>query len=119
VGKEWKFTSFYGHPNVIHRPASWAFLCHLLEFAPEPWLCVGDFNGILSNSEKSNSSYRPPRQMLEFKQGLADGNLADLGFVGPKFTWCNDQSGDDFTMERLDRAVANMGWTRLFDVIEV
>jgi hypothetical protein len=22
VGKEWKFIGFYGHPEVIHRPAS-------------------------------------------------------------------------------------------------
>jgi hypothetical protein len=109
VGEEWKFTGFYGHPDVIHRPASWALLHHLSEFAPEPWLCVGDFNEILSNFEKSNSSYRPPRQMLEFKQALADGNLADLGFVGPKFTWCNSRSGDDFIMERLYRTVANGG----------
>jgi len=36
VGKEWKFTGFYGHPDVIHRPASWALLRHLSEFAPEP-----------------------------------------------------------------------------------
>jgi hypothetical protein len=47
--------------------------------------------------------------MLEFKQALADGNLADLGFMGPKFTWCNGRSRDDFTMERLDLAVANVG----------
>jgi hypothetical protein len=60
VGKEWKFTGFYGHPEVIHRPASWALLCHLSGIAPKPWLCVGDFNEILSNSEKSNSSFRPP-----------------------------------------------------------
>jgi hypothetical protein len=46
--------------------------------------------------------------MQEFKQALADGNLADLGFVGPKFACCNGQSRDDFTMERLDRAVANV-----------
>jgi len=57
--------------------------------------------------------------MQEFKQALADVNLYDLGFFRPKFTWCNGRSGDDFTMERRDRAVANGGWTNLFDVVEV
>jgi hypothetical protein len=57
--------------------------------------------------------------MQEFKQALADGNLYDSGFFEPKFTWCNGRSGDDFTMERLDRVVANVGWTNLFDVVKV
>jgi hypothetical protein len=86
VGKESKFTGFHGHAELIHRPTSWALLRHLSGFAPEPWLCVGDFNEIISNFEKSNLSLRPPRQMQEFKQALVDGNLADLGFVGPEFT---------------------------------
>jgi len=119
VGKEWKFTRFYGHLEVIHRPASWALLHHLSGIVPKLWLCVVNFNEILSNSEKSNSSFRPPKQMQEFKQALADGNLADLGFVGLKFACCNGRSGDDFTMEHLDEAVANVRWTSLFDVIEV
>jgi hypothetical protein len=109
VGKEWKFIGLYGHPEVIHRPDSWGLLRFLCGLEPDPWLCVGDSNEIISLSEKSNSSFRPPRQMQEFKQALADGNLYDLGFLGPKFTWCNAQSGDDFIMERLDRAVANGG----------
>jgi hypothetical protein len=43
--------------------------------------------------------------------GLADARLQDLGFMGPKYTWNNGRPGNEFTMERLDRAVANMEWS--------
>jgi hypothetical protein len=42
VGKEWKFSGFYGNPDVAKRPDSWALLRHLSRLAPEPWLCVGE-----------------------------------------------------------------------------
>lgn len=57
--------------------------------------------------------------MQEFQRALDDSNLADLGFIGPRFTWCNGRSGRDFNKERLDRATANVGWSNLFDVVEV
>jgi hypothetical protein len=45
--------------------------------------------------------------------------LGDLGFVGPKITWCNGRGGRDFTKEMLDRAVANAEWCSIFTVVEV
>jgi hypothetical protein len=87
--------------------------------APYPWLCVGDFNEITSAFEKSSKTIQPQCQMQAFHQALEDSGLTDLGFTEPKFTWCNGRSGEDFTRERLDRAVANMGWNELFDVVEV
>lgn len=78
--------------------------------APEPWLCIGDFNEITSALEKSSSSVRPP---------MKDSHLADLGFSTPKFTWCNGRNGSAYTRERLDRVVANVSWTLMFDVVEV
>lgn len=39
----------------------------------------------------------------------------DLGFSGPKFTWCNRQEQDGHVKVRLDRAVANGAFSRLFD----
>jgi endonuclease/exonuclease/phosphatase family metal-dependent hydrolase len=117
--KEWKFTGFYGNPEAANRSESWSLLRFLSSMAPEPWLCVGDFNEIVSLSEKSSSSYRSPSQMQAFKKALEDSHLSDLGFLGPRFTWCNGRYGEDLTRERLDRAVANGEWTNLFDVVEV
>jgi len=119
AGKEWKFTGFYGNSNVAKRPDSWALLRHLSRLTPEPWLCIGDFNEITTATEKSSSTIRPPNQMQAFKQALEDSHLADLGFSSPKFTWCNGRSGSTYNRERLDRAVANVSCTLMFDVVGV
>jgi hypothetical protein len=52
VAQPWKFTGFYGHPEVGHRIESWHLLGHLCFYDPAPWLCVGDFNEILADDEK-------------------------------------------------------------------
>jgi len=57
--------------------------------------------------------------MKPFQRALSDSQLGDLGFVGPKFTWCDGRGGRDFTKERLDRAVANVEWCSIFNVVEV
>jgi hypothetical protein len=120
TGKLWNFTGFYGNMETARRSESWAILRFLAKINPAPWLCVGDFNEITNVGEKSSSSYKPPRQMQEFKKVLEDCQLLDLGFEGPRFTWCNDRYGaSDFTRERLDRAMANDSWVGLFDMVEV
>lgn len=46
-------------------------------------------------------------------------DLLDLGYRGPKYTWNNGREGADFTMERLDRMVANRGLCDLYHGVEV
>jgi hypothetical protein len=48
----WKFTGFYGQPDVARRRETWSLLKILAQFNPLPWVCVGDFNEILTPSEK-------------------------------------------------------------------
>jgi hypothetical protein len=48
----WKFTRFYGQPDVTKQHEAWALLKHLASFAPHPWVCIGDFNEIVVQSEK-------------------------------------------------------------------
>ena len=45
--------------------------------------------------------------------------LNDLGFVGSRFTWCNGRFGDQRTLVRLDRVVANEGWLANFSEAQV
>ncbi|XP_023928141.1 uncharacterized protein LOC112039498 [Quercus suber] len=52
--------------------------------------------------------------MQAFRDCLEDCGLTDLGFVGQRYTWCNERLGTQRTLVRLDRFVANKGWKALF-----
>lgn len=47
----------------------------------------GDFNEILSCTEKEGGSLRADRDMDAFRSCLDDCGLQDLGFRGSAFTW--------------------------------
>jgi hypothetical protein len=110
----WKLTGFYGHPDPSKRMESWSLLSFLKNFAPIPWLCVGDFNEITHQAEKSGACRRRESQMEGFCNALDDCHLGDLGFTGPCFTWSNKRHDGTYTKERLDRAVANSGWCGMY-----
>jgi hypothetical protein len=116
---KWKFTGFYGHPEASRRTESWALLRHLASLSPEPWLCLGDFNEIVCMGEKTSKAARSYSQIRAFQCALSDSGLGDLGFKGPKFTWCNGREGSENNKERLDRAVANAEWCSLFNLVNV
>lgn len=64
------------------------------------------------------------RFIKTFGQGTEDQypndcNLLDLGFIGPKYTWCNGRMATGITRERLDRVVANHEWCQNFNVVSV
>jgi hypothetical protein len=48
----WKFTGFYRNPDIARRSESWDLLRHLKSFQPSAWLCAGDFNETIEQSEK-------------------------------------------------------------------
>ena len=48
----WHLTGFYGNPDTAKRPESWAKLKHLQGTSSLPWLAIGDFNEIISLTEK-------------------------------------------------------------------
>ena len=103
----WKFTGFYGHPDVNKRQEAWSLLQFLARLTPEPWLCIGDFNEVLTQLEKWGGRERPVKQMQDFQVTLEKCELSDMGFTGPKFTWSNSRENQVFIKERLDRGVVN------------
>ena len=50
---KWRLTGFYGHPKTHQRYESWHLLAFLNNQLQLPWLCLREFNEILSNTEKS------------------------------------------------------------------
>ena len=55
---KWRLTGFYGHLETHRRYESWHLLAFLNNQLHLPWLCLGDFNEILSNAEKSGGAIR-------------------------------------------------------------
>ena len=114
TGVQWKLTGFYGHPEWNKRKESWDLLQHLQSYSPIAWLCIGDINEILEQSEKWGANPRREGQMELFRSALEKCNLSDLGYSGAKFTWTNCQPDGNFIKVRLDRAVANTQWCSMF-----
>ena len=49
---QWVLTGFYGWPETQDRYKSWALLNHISSLMDGAWMCIGDFNEMLSSSEK-------------------------------------------------------------------
>ncbi|XP_050242088.1 uncharacterized protein LOC126691051 [Quercus robur] len=118
-GGPWRTTGFYGHPVTSMRQSSWQLIESLYGQCKMPWLVCGDFNEILHPDEKMGWKERDVDQMREFRESLSRCGLIDLGFVGPRFTWCNGRFGDQRTLLRLDRMVANEEWMKIFPEAKV
>ncbi|KAK9932945.1 hypothetical protein M0R45_020164 [Rubus argutus] len=75
---------------------------------------MGDFNEIISSSEKSGGPLRSNPRLQAFRSAISDCNLEDMGAVGGSFTWCNSS-----TQERLDRGLASPAWRDVFSFSRV
>uniref|UniRef100_A0A8I6YYK3 Endonuclease/exonuclease/phosphatase domain-containing protein n=1 Tax=Hordeum vulgare subsp. vulgare TaxID=112509 RepID=A0A8I6YYK3_HORVV len=111
----WRFTGVYGEPKMEARETTWRRLRNIKHHSDKPWICVGDFNEVLTQGEKEGGVTRPQIYMDRFKQALEDCQLHDLGFVGDPYTWRNNNhDAQQYIRERLDRAVATPEWCRRF-----
>ena len=54
-----------------------------------------------------------------FREAVNLCGFQDLGYFGPKFTWCNLQEGSNRVYLRLDRAFANFDWLNFFGDVRV
>ncbi|KAL4279478.1 hypothetical protein GQ457_03G016920 [Hibiscus cannabinus] len=59
---------------------NWALIDRLRDASPLPWLLGGDFNEILTLSEKQGGARKPHHQLTDFRECLLRNNLADCNF---------------------------------------
>ncbi|CAL8992515.1 unnamed protein product [Prunus brigantina] len=109
-----RFTGFYGNPEMRLRRHSWDLLRHIAGSVQGPWIVGGDFNEILEAHEYFGRRFRPMSQMRAFQEALEECGLATIRFQGYKFTWSNRWQGDGNVKLRLDIMVANGDFVRLF-----
>ncbi|KAL1156476.1 hypothetical protein V6Z11_A08G094900 [Gossypium hirsutum] len=98
----------YWSLNKQKRKDLWNILKNLIPMGNSPWAAIGDFNVILSSSEKSKGITKGRRCPL-FGDFVDKAEINDLGFRGPSFTW---HMG--LLFERLDKALGNKAWIQTF-----
>ncbi|KAH9786028.1 reverse transcriptase domain-containing protein [Citrus sinensis] len=84
--RTWRCTGFYGFPETSKRRDSWELLRSLSSISSLPWVCIGDFNDLLHNSEKRGRCQHPNWKLQGFRAAVSDSGLVDLGMEGYQYT---------------------------------
>ena len=71
---------------------------------------MGDFNTITSISEKIGGRTKAVDSIDAFNSFINRGDMADLGFVGYKFTWSNRSFEGNLVREWIDKGLASSEW---------
>ncbi|CAH9146008.1 unnamed protein product, partial [Cuscuta epithymum] len=87
VESKWRSTGFYGYPDRTRRRESWALLRHLSLLSDKPWLLMGDFNDIVSDSEWRGRIPQPPWLLRGFREAIQHSGLQNVTFQGYQLTW--------------------------------
>ncbi|XP_038971839.1 uncharacterized protein LOC120104572 [Phoenix dactylifera] len=115
----WVLCGVYASTDYRVRRPLWHEITSLLAQGI-PTVAVGDFNCIQSADEKRGGAPFTDRiDRREFRDFVQLNGLVDLGFSGPRFTWCNNQPGGARVWERLDRAFASPDWILRFPTCRV
>lgn len=112
--RRWRFMGFYGQPKTSRREETWQILERLGSSNSLPWLCIGDYNEILSDVEKLEGNSRAPKLMERFREAMNRCRFRDLGYMGSRFTWSKVFVNGDSWWIRLDRALATPEWFSRF-----
>ncbi|KAK3212238.1 hypothetical protein Dsin_016944 [Dipteronia sinensis] len=67
-----RFTGFYSLSETSQRHHSWTIPPRHHGLVSLPWVCVGDFNGIIDNLEKEGGTQRPSSLVNNFRDAPDD-----------------------------------------------
>ncbi|XP_050290428.1 uncharacterized protein LOC126728679 [Quercus robur] len=114
---KWRLTGFYGNPDTNLRRESWNLLRMLNSQYQMPWMCIGDYNEILSAIEKNGGPKRSQKQMEGFRNVINEYGFQDMGKIIQE-VWKNHsglQSSNGLVEGIKDCASRLGGWNR-FDL---
>jgi hypothetical protein len=109
----WILSCIYASLDQRDKLAFWDSFTADGDHFVSSWLCIGDLNFVLDQSEKQGGRLVASSSFCPFKQFIDHFGLVDLGFVGNPFTWCNNRKGQAFIKERLDRGLTSPSWIHL------
>ncbi|XP_061993910.1 uncharacterized protein LOC133711840 [Rosa rugosa] len=98
----WLFTGLYASPCSSTRQGLWSYLTAISKSTQLPWIIIGDFNELVSYSDKNGGSYA--EKFGGLKTWVQNEAMIDMGYQGADYTWSNGR-----VKERLDRVFALNG----------
>jgi hypothetical protein len=110
TGDKFSITFIYGHPILEHRKQVWVELQRIGAYISHKWLCIGDFNQVITEEDKLAFKPNTIPGNLELIQTISNLSLIPIEAKGLSFTWMNKRKGSYFVMEKLDRVFANFDW---------
>ncbi|XP_021767614.1 uncharacterized protein LOC110732003 [Chenopodium quinoa] len=110
-------TFVYGLHTVQDRLPLWAGLRQLTGFSGA-WLCVGDFNSILSCEDRINGAMVTNYETKDFQNLIDDLALSEIKSKGSFFSWCNKAHNGSRTYSRIDRGIVNQDWIDAYGHVE-
>ena len=78
----WRLICVYGEEQLSERHKTWSLLKFIKSSSPLPWVCIGDFNEVLYQSEHIGVQERSRAQIEGFREMVDVCGLNDLGFEG-------------------------------------
>ncbi|XP_020694964.1 uncharacterized protein LOC110108603 [Dendrobium catenatum] len=110
--QKWFVAILYANKNYYTRRLMWNSIGSMIS-SDIPVIMGGDFNYCLDESEKGGRRFSYSVGAQEMADFLVDNDLHDLGFVGPRYTWSNNKSGNNKIWVRLDIILMNSEGLRL------
>lgn len=107
-------TFIYGHPVLAQRKYVWKALENIGRSVTTRWLCISDFNQIITEEDKLSFKDSPLQGNTELLQTFSNLSLLPIDAKGLTFTLMNKRMGENFVMEKLDRAFGNLDWLEAF-----
>lgn len=112
--EEFSCSLIYAHNLIESRKDLWEDIRSHHDsqmFRNKKWMLMGDYNEILDGEEHSGfeDSPRIPLGMRDFQDVTSYCKLTDMGYQGPRFTWCNKRE-EGLVCKKLDRMLVNEEW---------
>lgn len=110
----WILGVVYASTNGAIRRVVWESASRVLSLGL-PTVLIGDFNYLLHSQDKyGGKPFQVDRDVREFRAFVRTSGLIDIGFAGPRYTWCNNQQGFARVWEHLDRALVSDDWLAIY-----
>ncbi|XP_074297319.1 uncharacterized protein LOC141628029 [Silene latifolia] len=103
----------YAFNGIQDRTPLWDHLWRFTGQVDGPWAMAGDFNCVLSASERVGGN-TPNAEIEPCRACVADCEVVDIPATGSLFTWNNKQQYVDRIYSRLDRFMINKAWSDKF-----